>query len=108
MEKCQLHDDIARRLAEAEQRLDDLESEMKLVQVGAAAKDEQIKTIFSVLAEIKQMLKEYTVEMKSAINRLASDIEMVKGRPGRFADGALSAGIAAIVGAAVMYMIRGG
>lgn len=108
MEKCQLHDDISRRLSEAESRLDDLELEMKAVQVGAAAKDEQIKTVFVILAEIKQMLKDYTVEMKGAISRLATDIEMVKGRPGRFADGALSAGIAAIVGAAVMYMIRGG
>lgn len=107
MEHCASHPDCTRRIEDIDARLDSLENDVKLLQVGAAAKDEQIKTVFSVLAEIKQMLKDYTVDMKDAINRLAADIELVKARPGRFADGALSAGIAAIVGAVIGYMVKG-
>ena len=103
-----MDDDCKRRLEDLEARTTSLESDIQLLQVGAAAKDEQIKTIFSVLAEIKQMLREYTIEMKGSIDRLSKDIEKVKERPGRFADGALSSAIAAIIGAAVMYFIQGG
>lgn len=103
-----MDEDCRRRIEAIEDRVESLETDVQLLQVGAAAKDEQIKTVFSVLAEIKQMLKEYTTEMKDSINRLAADIEVVKARPGRFADGALSSGIAAIVGAAIMYLIQGG
>lgn len=106
-DRCQLHDDIARRLLEAESRLDSCELDIRSLHVGAAAKDEQVKTIFAVLAEIKQMLKDYTGEMKDALRTLATDIETMKGRPGRFMDGAVSAGIAAIVGAMVVYLIKG-
>ena len=107
MDKCPLHDDIARRLADSEARLDDAEIAISNLQISAAAKDEQVKTIFVVLAEIKQMLKDYTIEMKTSINRLAVDIENIKGRPGKFADGMLAAFLSAAVGAAVMYFLKG-
>lgn len=106
-ERCTSHDDCARRIDAIETDVEFLKSEVRDLQIGATAKDEQIKTVFNVLAEIKQMLREYTIEMKGALSRLSDDIETVKARPGRFADGALSAGIAAIIGAAVMYFIRG-
>ena len=107
MEKCQLHDDISRRLSEAESRLDSIDVSISNLQISAAAKEEQVKTIFVILAEIKQMLKDYTVEMKTSINRLASDIENIKGRPAKFADGMLAAVLAAIAGAAVMFFLKG-
>ena len=107
MEKCQLHDDISRRLSEAESRLDSIDVSISNLQISAAAKEEQVKTIFVILAEIKQMLKDYTSEMKTSINRLAADIENIKGRPGKFADGLLAAVLAAIAGAAVMFFLKG-
>lgn len=103
---CENHEEIIRRLSEHDTRLDSIEITMQKVQIGCAAKDEQIKTIFIILAEIKQMLKDYTVEMKLAITALAKDVETMKGRPGRFFDGAVTAAIAAIVGAVVMYAIK--
>jgi hypothetical protein len=107
MEKCQLHDDISRRLLEVESRLDTIDVSISNLQISAAAKEEQVKTIFVILAEIKQMLKDYTSEMKTSINRLASDIENIKGRPAKFADGMLAAVLAAIAGAAVMFFLKG-
>ena len=106
MEKCQLHDDISRRLADAESRLDTIDAAINTLQISAAAKEEQVKTIFVILAEIKQMLKDYTGEMKTSINRLATDIENIKGRPGKFADGMLASLLAALIGATVMYFVR--
>ena len=103
---CENHAELIRRLAEHDTRLDVLEASIQALQIGAAAKDEQIKTVFVILAEIKQMLKDYTIEMKGAILRLSNDIETMKGRPGRFFDGAVTAAIAAIVGAIVMYAIK--
>jgi hypothetical protein len=106
MEKCQLHDDISRRLADAETRLDTIDAAINTLQISAAAKDEQVKTIFIILAEIKQMLKDYTADMKYSINRLATDIENIKGRPGKFADGMLTTLLAAVIGAVVMFYFR--
>jgi len=103
---CENHAELVRRLDAQDLRLDGIETTIQSLQIGAAAKDEQIKTVFVVLAEIKQMLKDYTIEMKGALLRLSSDIETMKGRPGRFFDGAVTAAIAAIVGALVMWAIK--
>ena len=108
VEKCVYHDELSRRLADLEVRVDDAEIAMRTLEVEGAAKTEQLKTVFTVLAEIKAMLKEYTERMEKSIIRLAGDIETLKGRPGRFADGALLAFITAGIGAVMGWLIRGG
>lgn len=112
MDHCASHDDCNRRMDDMEKAMEALTADVNILKIESAAKGEQIKTVFSVLAEIKQMLKDYTVEMKEAITRLSLDIEFVKGRPGRFADGALSSIIssiiAAIIGVVIGYVVKGG
>jgi molybdopterin converting factor small subunit len=109
LEKCVHHDECTRRIVDLEARMDSAEMVLKTLEVEGAAKAEQIRTVFSVLAEIKEMLKDYTERMEKSIGRLATDIETLKGRPGRFADGALVAFITAIIGAAVGWVVaRGG
>lgn len=104
---CENHGEHDRRIAETESRLDIVEAVISELQIGAAAKDEKIKSIFAMLSDIKAMLKDYTVEMKSSMLRLAEDIERLKGRPTRFYDGAISSVIAALIGAAIVYFIGG-
>jgi hypothetical protein len=87
--------------------MDIIEAVMSELQIGAAAKDEQIKSIFVMLAEIKAMLKEYTCEMKTSMFRLAEDIDRIKGRPTKLYDGIAGTIIAAIIGGAIMYFIGG-
>jgi hypothetical protein len=103
---CENHAELIRRLAEHDTRMDLMEAAIQSLQIGAAAKDEQIKTVFNILGEIKQMLKDYTVEMKGAIVRLSNDIEAMKSRPGKFVDSAIAAGIAATIGAIIGYIVR--
>ena len=104
---CENHEDCTRRINDTESRMDIIEAVMSELQIGAAAKDEQIKSIFAMLAEIKGMLKDYTMEMKASMFRLAEDIERIKGRPTRLYDGILGTVIAAIIGGAIMYFIGG-
>lgn len=105
--ECEKHEDVTRRIDDHAARLDIIESAIGVLQTGSAAKEEQIKTIFAMLGEIKQMLRDYTIEMKTSMGRLADDIEKIKGRPTRFIDGAVSAGIAALMGALVMFILGG-
>lgn len=104
---CDNHEDCTRRIESTESRLDIVETAIAELQIGAAAKDEKIKSIFAMLTDIKTMLKDYTVEMKSSMSRLADDIEKLKGRPTRFYDGAISAAISALIGAAIVYFLGG-
>ena len=95
---CENHEDLLRRLEVHDSRLDAVEGTIQNLQIGSAAKDEQIKTVFVILAEIKQMLKDYTTEMKTAMVNFSIELDKLKGRPGRFFDGAVTAAIGAIIG----------
>lgn len=106
MENCPNHSDMARRIGELEKRMDDAEGKIGTLSEVSVRGEEQIKTVFRILNEIKDMLQNYTDRMEKRIDRLASDLEGVKMRPARFWDGAVAAIVAAIIGAVIGYLAK--
>lgn len=97
---CPHHEEIKRRIANLEERVEEL-------QLNSATKDVEMKTVFKVLAEIKDMLKEYTSEMKTALSAFKIELDELRMKPSRFVDGAVSSLISLLLGAVVMYFIKG-
>lgn len=93
----QTHDE---RIANLEAKVNALEKDMVEQKTHSA-------TIFTMLEKIEIMLKEYTVEMKTAIQNLGTEIMNVKLRPGRYMDKIVMALIAAGAGALVMFIFDG-
>ena len=58
------------QLDKLDSRVTVLEEQMNELQIFQARSETEVKTIFSVLEEVKSMLKEYTVEMKKSIAEL--------------------------------------
>ena len=58
------------QLDKLDSRVTVLEEQMNELQIFQARSETEFKTIFSVLEEVKSMLKEYTVEMKKSIAEL--------------------------------------
>ena len=80
---------------EFDERLDCLEKEVKTLQIMQATNDERMKTIFNMVAEIKQM-----------IATLQKEVETIKAKPTRLWDGAMLAIIASVVGYLVSQVFK--
>ena len=106
---CENHSDLLRRIEKIEQRQDQQDIEIEAVKLSGASTKEQVKTIFETLAEIKQMLRDYNVEMKNAITAINIEIANIKQQPARNWDAVVSTLITAAVTAGAMYILgRGG
>jgi len=107
MADCPYHDTIVRDVAELFGKFDTLSREVVELREGAAGSREQLKTIFSMLERIETMLRDYTTDMKAAINKVAGEVEHIKAKPSRYWDGAIMAIIAAGAGAIVAFLVKG-
>jgi uncharacterized membrane-anchored protein YhcB (DUF1043 family) len=104
---CENHSDLLRRVEKIEQRQDQIDVELEAVKLSGASTKEQVKTIFETLAEIKQMLRDYTTKMETAIVSINAEIANLKQRPARNWDNIVSTVITVAVTAVVMYVIGG-
>jgi len=104
------------QLADHERRLDLLENSVLTLQEFRSTSQEQSKTIFHILGELKSMLRQYTEDMKEALKELATvmtakfdkvdaEVAEIKGRPGRQWDAAMQTLITVIISALVGYVI---
>lgn len=104
---CENHNDLLRRVERVEQRQDQIDVELEALKLSGASTKEQVKTIFETLAEIKQMLRDYTTKMETAIASINLEIANLKQRPARNWDNIVSTVITVAVTAVVMYVIGG-
>lgn len=106
------------QLQDHERRLTTLETAMQTMLVFKSQSEEQSKTIFHILGELKSMLRQYTEDMKTALKELSTammvkfekvdtEIAEIKGRPGRRWDTMVQTLIVGIVSALVGYIVRG-
>jgi len=103
---CSRHEDIERRFGDIEARMDAAEAKIGLLEGANIRGEEQIKTVFRILGEIKELLQTYTERMEKRIDRLAEDIERVKMKPARMFDGFVMAAISAAAGAFIMWLMK--
>jgi len=75
-----------------------LEGQVSAIENDLSAREERDKNIDRVLAEIKEMLKTYTDEMKEAFRVLSERIGTIESRPSKMWDAVVFAFAAAIGG----------
>ena len=103
------------QLEDLGQRVSCLEDRMKDMEVYQSAAQEQSKTIFMVLDELKVMLTKYTTDMKEAmfvmskniserLDSMEKDVQELKGRNGRKWDQAMTTLFTVLVTAVVTYI----
>jgi len=106
---CIYHADVTRRLDQLEKRADSLGTENGELTTSTIRYEEQLKTLFKTMDEIKKLLEVQNATFMATLAKMEStwasqfngvkeDIEHLKARPGRLVDGMVAAGLAAIIG----------
>jgi chromosome segregation ATPase len=62
------------QLAEHAKRIDQLEEDIRELLLFKSSNEEQLKTIFRMLSELKDMLSAYTIEMKTTLTELSRSL----------------------------------
>lgn len=104
------------QLQNHERRLELLETSVSTLQAFRCTAEEQSKTIFHILGELKAMLRQYTEDMKEALKDLAlvmtgkfekvdGEIAELKARPGRRWDTMIQTLITVIISALAGYIL---
>lgn len=97
-------------------RLEELETAMKDIQAWKSANDEKTKTLFVMLAELKEMLQQYTSDMREAIANLTAkmearfllidkDLNETKAKPDRKASAYIEKAMTFALGGIIAYLV---
>lgn len=103
-------------LQDLQDRLQVAEAKIQSMENWQSASDEKTKTVFTVLAELKEMMRQYTTEMREAIFQLAAKMEArfiaidkeivdTAGKPGKKAEGYIEKGITFGVGGVIAFLL---
>lgn len=103
-------------------RITELEAAMQEVQNWKSANDERMKSLTVMLTELKEMLAQYTKDMREAMNSLSAKMEArfividkeladVKNKPGRtaasYVEKVFTFALAAVVGYLMSQVFKG-
>jgi len=115
---CPYHEDMQRRIEVLEHRVTNIEETGGSLSTQATRYEEQLKTLFKTVDEIKQLLEKQNLSFVAALSKmeaawtarfdvLQTDVENLKGKPGRFMDGAVMALVTAIIAGIAGYVFGG-
>ena len=117
MEKsCEDHKAHEIQLADLVKRVEALEELVQGFAVYQGSAKEQAKTIFTVLGEVKELLRQYTIDMQMSMDRLSKtildrlekveiDVQTLKGANGRKWDQAMTTMVTVLITAVVTYFL---
>jgi uncharacterized coiled-coil protein SlyX len=99
---CVYSKELARRVDALESNDKEYEKRITELENRTAVSNEQIKTIFKMLAEIKDSIKEMNANIDKAITKLDARLEVIENRPNNL----VWAVITTVVGAIIIAGIK--